>query len=491
MDRNESPTILTPLPGPEARKVLKKDSRYISQSYTRAYPLVVKKAAGVWVEDVDSNRFLDFTSGIAVNTTGHCHPRIIKAIRRQAEELIHMSGTDFYYRAQSDLAERLAKITPGPEEKKVFFGNSGAEAIEAALKLARYHTKRPRIIAFLGAFHGRTMGALSLTASKVIHERGFSPLVPGVTHVPYAYCYRCPAQSSYPGCGCGCVEWIREDLFKRSIPPEEVAAIFVEPIQGEGGYIVPPLEFHRKLFKLARDFGILFVVDEVQTGMGRTGKMLAIEHWDLVPDIVALAKGIASGMPLGAMVCQSKVMNWVPGSHASTFGGNPISCEAALTTLDLLEEGLIRNAALIGNYLLDQLKSLQRRFPLMGDIRGKGLMIGVEMVRDPVTKEKAIEERNRIIRACFEKGLLILGCGENVIRLIPPLVITRKEADTALTILEEVLKGTAIETSKSGQGVAGRTRREKSKRVASRKKNGQTLVSTPLRSRRSLDEWTD
>lgn len=434
------PTILTELPGPEAQKVLEKDRRFISQSYTRVYPLVVKKAQGVWVEDVDSNRFLDFTSGIAVCNTGHCHPQIVAAIQRQAEQLIHMSGTDFYYEAQSNLAGKLAEIMPGLKEKRVFFGNSGAEAIEAALKLARYHTKRSRIIAFLGAFHGRTMGALSLTASKVIHEKGFFPLVPGITHVPYAYCYRCPAHSAYPGCGCACVEWIREDLFKRSLPPEEVAAIFVEPIQGEGGYIVPPLEFHQKLFKLARDFGILFVVDEVQTGMGRTGKMLGIEHWDLVPDIVALAKGIASGMPLGAMVSQSEVMTWIPGSHASTFGGNPISCQAALATIELLQGGLIQNAASMGDYILGQLRELQKRFPLIGDIRGKGLMIGVELVKDPVTKEKAVEERNRIIQACFEKGLLILGCGENVFRLIPPLIITKKEADTALTILEEVFQ---------------------------------------------------
>jgi 4-aminobutyrate aminotransferase len=434
------PKIVTELPGPEAKKVLEKDNRFISQSYTRVYPLVVKKAEGVWVEDVDSNRFLDFTSGIAVCNTGHCHPKIVAAIQRQAEQLIHMSGTDFYYAAQSNLAEKLSMITPGSKEKRVFFGNSGAEAIEAALKLARYHTKRSRIIAFLGAFHGRTMGALSLTASKVIQEKGFFPLVPGITHVPYAYCYRCPAHSAYPGCGCACVDWIREDLFKRSLPPEEVAAIFVEPIQGEGGYIVPPLEFHQKLFALARDFGILFVVDEVQTGMGRTGKMFGIEHWGLVPDIIAIAKGIASGMPLGAMVSQSEVMTWIPGSHASTFGGNPLSCQAALTTIDLLQGSLIQNSSSLGEYILGQLKELQKRFPIMGDVRGKGLMIGVELVKDPVTKEKAIEERNRVIQACFEKGLLILGCGENVIRFIPPLIITKREADTALTILEEVLK---------------------------------------------------
>ncbi len=434
------PKIVTELPGPEAKRALGKDQKFISQSYTRVYPLVVKRAEGVWVEDVDSNRFLDFTSGIAVCNTGHSHPRVVAAIQHQAEQFIHMSGTDFYYEAQSNLAEKLAEIAPGLKEKRVFFGNSGAEAIEAALKLARYHTKRSRVIAFLGAFHGRTMGALSLTASKVIQEKGFFPLVPGITHVPYAYCYRCPAHSAYPGCGCACVEWIREDLFKRSLPPEEVAAIFVEPIQGEGGYIVPPPEFHQKLFALAKDFGILFVVDEVQTGMGRTGKMFGIEHWGLVPDIIAIAKGIASGMPLGAMVSQSEVMTWIPGSHASTFGGNPISCQAALTTIELLQEGLIRNAASLGEYILGQLRELQKRFPLIGDVRGKGLMIGVELVKDPVTKEKAIEEQNRVIHACFERGLLILGCGENVIRLIPPLIITKHDADTALTILEEVLQ---------------------------------------------------
>jgi 4-aminobutyrate aminotransferase len=435
------PSIITDLPGPEAKEVLKKDKKFVSQSYTRVYPLVVKKAKGVWVEDVDSNRFLDFTSGIAVCNTGHCHPRVVAAIHRQAEQLIHMSGSDFYYDAQSSLAAKLSEITPGPKEKRVFFGNSGAEAIEAALKLARYHTKRPRILAFLGAFHGRTMGALSLTASKVIHEKGFSPLVPGITHVPYAYCYRCPYHfHQYPSCSIACVEWIREDLFKRSIPPEEVAAIFVEPIQGEGGYIVPPPEFHQKLYELAKEFGILFVTDEVQSGMGRTGKMMAIEHWGVVPDIIALAKGIASGMPLGATVSQTEVMDWVPGSHASTFGGNPISCQAALATIELLKEGLIQNAARMGEYILGKLKEFQKRFRLIGDVRGKGLMIGIEMVKDPERKEKAIEERNKVIQACFKKGLLILGCGENVIRLSPPLIITEREADTALTILEEVFR---------------------------------------------------
>jgi 4-aminobutyrate aminotransferase len=350
-----------------------------------------------------------------------------------------MSGTDFYYEVQSSLAAKLAEITPGSKEKRVFFGNSGAEAIEASLKLARYHTKRSRILAFFGAFHGRTMGALSLTASKVVHEKGFSPLVPGITHIPYAYCYRCPYHLEYPGCEIACVEWIRQDLFKRSIPPEEVAAIFVEPIQGEGGYVVPPPEFHQRLYALAKEFGILFVVDEVQTGMGRTGRMTGIEHWGVTPDIIALAKGIASGMPLGAMVSQSQTMTWVPGSHASTFGGNPVSCQAALATIQLLEEGLIDNAAKMGEYIIKKLRDFQKRYLLIGDVRGKGLMIGVEFVKDRITKEKAIEERNKIIYACFEKGLLILGCGENAIRLIPPLIITKREIDIGLAILEEIL----------------------------------------------------
>ncbi len=434
------PVIKTALPGPEASKWIETDQNYISPSYTRVYPLVVQQARGLWVEDVDGNVFLDFTAGIAVCATGHCHPEVVQAIKEQADLLLHMSGTDFYTTPQTVLAKKLASLCPGEKEKKIYFGNSGAEAVEAAFKLARWHTRRELNIAFFGAFHGRTMGALSLTASKVIQEKGFFPLVPGITHVPYAYCYRCPAHSAYPGCGCACVDWIREDLFKRSLPPEEVAAIFVEPIQGEGGYIVPPPEFHHKLFALARDFGILFVVDEVQSGMGRTGKMFAIEHWGLVPDIVAIAKGIASGMPLGAMVSQTDVMTWIPGSHASTFGGNPISCQAALATIELLQGGLVQNAAALGEYVMGQLRELQKRFPLIGDVRGKGLMIGVELVKDPVTKVKAIEERNRVIQACFEKGLLILGCGENVIRLIPPLIITKQEADTALTILEEVLK---------------------------------------------------
>ncbi len=435
----EVPRIVTDLPGERAREVLVEDDRYISKSYTRGYPLVVKQAKGVRLEDEDGNLFLDFTSGIAVCNTGHCHPEVVQAIKDQADKLIHMSGTDFYYRPQADLAEKLAHITPGPPDKRVFFCNSGAESIEAALKLARYHTKRQRIIAFLGAFHGRTMGALSLTASKAVQEKGFAPLVPGVTHVPYGYCYRCPYNLTPDSCDTFCVKWIEEDLFKRVIPPEEVAAIFVEPIQGEGGYIIPPVDFHRKLRALCDRYGILYVADEVQTGMGRTGKMFALEHFGIEPDIITLAKGIASGMPLGAMVSKSTVMNWIPGSHASTFGGNPVSCAAALKTIELLKGGLVENARVMGAYLKSRLETLQERFELIGDVRGLGLMVGVELVRDRERKTKAIEERSTIIQKCFERGLLLLGCGENTIRMIPPLVVTRDEIDRALSIFEEVL----------------------------------------------------
>ncbi len=441
-----APSIRTALPGPNARKVLEKDNRFISQSYTRSYPLVIKRARGVWVEDVDSNLFLDFTSGIAVTNTGHCHPKVLQAIQKQSEEFLHMSGTDFYYEAQSDLAARLAEITPGPKEKRVFFGNSGAEAVEAALKLSRYHTKRARVLAFLGAFHGRTMGALSLTASKTVHERGFAPLVPGVSHVPYGYCYRCSYHLEYPACDLYCVDWIRDDLFQRSVPPEEVAAVFVEPIQGEGGYIVPPPGFHERLYELCHDFGILYVADEIQTGMGRTGKMFASEHFGVSPDILTVAKGIASGMPLGAMISREEIMDWVPGSHASTFGGNPVACRAALTTIELLEEGLIRNAAQVGEYFKAQVTEMQSRHRLIGDVRGLGLMLAIELVTDRDKRTKGIQERNDTIQGAFQKGLLVLGCGQNSIRLIPPLTVSRNEVDTALNILDEVL--TSVENRK-------------------------------------------
>jgi len=439
----KSPQIRTSLPGPLAKKLIKLDKSFVSPSYTRVYPLVVDKAKGLWVHDVDGNIFLDFTAGIAVNATGHCHPQVVKAIQMQAKQLLHMSGTDFYYTPQIILAEKLASLAPGRGTKRVYFGNSGAEAVEAAFKLARWHTKRELNIAFFGAFHGRTMGALSLTASKTIQKRHYNPLVPGITHIPYAYCYRCAYNLTYPKCGLYCVHWVEDTLFRTTVPAEEVAAIFVEPIQGEGGYIVPPPEFHRELNKIAKKYGILYVADEVQSGMGRTGKMFAMEHFRVVPDIIALAKGIASGLPLGAMIAPAKIMNWEAGSHASTFGGNPLSCRAAMVTIELLEKNLMKNAASQGERLLNGLRKLQKTFECMGDVRGKGLMVAVELVKDRETKAPATEWRSRIIKKTFEKGLLLLGCGENSIRFSPSLTVTSSEVDTCLSIFEESVKEVA------------------------------------------------
>lgn len=440
----KSPVIKTILPGPRARKLIEKDGTYVSPSYTRYYPLVVEKAKGLWVHDVDENVFLDFTAGIAVCATGHCHPRVIKAIKAQADLLLHMSGTDFYYRPQIVLAEKLARLAPGKGSKKVYFGNSGAEAVEAAFKLARWHTQRELNLAFYGAFHGRTMGALSLTASKTIQKKHYNPLVPGITHIPYAYCYRCPYNLTYPQCDLGCVKWVEDTLFRTSIPPEEVAAIIVEPIQGEGGYVIPPPEFHMELYKIAKKYGILYVVDEVQTGMGRTGKMFAMEHFGIDPDIIALAKGIASGMPLGALTARAEIMDWEAGSHASTFGGNPISCQAAMVTIELLEEGLMDNAVIQGKYLMAGLREFQQSYECMGDVRGKGLMVAVEFVKDRESKEPAREWRNEIIKKAFQKGLLLLGCGENSIRFCPALTVTVEEINECLSIFDEVVREVAI-----------------------------------------------
>jgi len=433
------PDIKTTLPGPNAAALIGVDRNHVSPSYTRIYPLVAEKAEGLWIHDPDGNTFLDFTAGIAVCATGHCHPHVVNAIKEQANKLLHMSGTDFYYTSQITLAEKLAHLTPGSGSNKVYFGNSGAEAVEAAFKLARWYTKRELNLAFFGAFHGRTMGALSLTASKTIQKKHYNPLIPGITHIPYAYCYRCPYHMSYPECGIECVRWVEDTLFRTTVPPEEVAAIFVEPIQGEGGYIVPPPEFHRELQKIAKKYEILYVADEVQSGMGRTGKMFAMEHFGVVPDIMALAKGIASGMPLGAMVARSDIMVWEAGSHASTFGGNPVSCSAALATIELLEAELMANAKIRGEYLMTELRELQKSMECMGDVRGMGLMVGVELVKDRDTKERASDWRNEIIQKAFQKGLLLLGCGENTIRFSPALTVTVEEIDACLSIFEESL----------------------------------------------------
>jgi 4-aminobutyrate aminotransferase len=436
----KTPEIRTPLPGPRAQHLIALDSTYVSPSYTRVYPLVAERGEGLWIQDVDGNRFLDFTAGIAVNATGHCHPKVVRAIKDQADRLLHMSGTDFYYTAQIALAEKLASLAPGEGTKRVYFGNSGAEAVEAAFKLARWHTKRELNIAFFGAFHGRTMGALSLTASKTVQKKHYNPLVPGITHIPYAYCYRCAYNLTYPQCHLYCVQWVEDTLFRTTVPAEEVAAIFVEPIQGEGGYIVPPPEFHKAFYAIAKKYGILYVTDEVQSGMGRTGKMFAIEHFGVAPDIMALAKGIASGMPLGAMVAPANIMDWEAGSHASTFGGNPLACQAAMATIELLEGSLMANAAAQGERLLGSLRDMQQRFECMGDVRGKGLMVGVELVKDRQSKAPAADWRGRIIQRAFEKGLLILGCGQNSIRFCPSLTVSAEEIDVGLSIFEECVK---------------------------------------------------
>jgi len=434
------PIIKTELPGPQARALIDMDNNYVSPSYTRSYPFVARKAKGLWMEDTDGNLFLDFTAGIAVCATGHCHPQVVAAIKKQADMLLHMSGTDFYYPSQIRLAEKLVSIAPGKKPKKVYFGNSGAEAVEAAFKLARWHTRRELNIAFFGAFHGRTMGALSLTASKAIQKKHYNPLVPGITHIPYAYCYRCPYHLSYPQCDVYCAYWIEDTLFRTTIPAEEVAAIIIEPIQGEGGYVSPPPEFHQTLYRIAQNYGILYIVDEVQSGMGRTGKMFAIEHFDVVPDMIALAKGIASGMPLGALIAMADIMDWEAGSHASTFGGNPVSCRAALATIDLLEKELIANANLQGHRLQAGLRQLQKEHECIGDVRGKGLMLGAELVKDRETKKPAAKLRNAIIAKSFEKGLLLLGCGANTVRFSPALTVSADEIDVCLSIFDDIIK---------------------------------------------------
>jgi 4-aminobutyrate aminotransferase len=433
------PNLLTALPGPKAREVIERDQAVLSPSYTRCYPLVMERGEGAIVEDVDGNRFLDFNAGIAVVAAGHAHPRVVRAVQEQAARFLHMSGTDFYYESMVELAEKLAALTPGNEPRRVYFGNSGAEAIEAAIKMARYHTGRDKFIAFFGGFHGRTMGALSLTGSKVVQRRGFHPTMP-VEHIPYAYCYRCPYGKHPSTCHVECVKEPLDRLFKTILPADEVAGIVVEPVQGEGGYLVPPAKFHEELRRIADQNRMLLIHDEVQSGMGRTGRMFASEHFGVTPDILTLAKGIASGMPLAATVARAEVMNWPPGAHASTFGGNPVSIAAALTTLELIEEELMDNAARMGAHIMSRLADWPRRFRYVGDVRGLGLMIGAEIVRDRETKERAPDLRDRLEFLAFERGLLILGCGPNSIRLCPPLVITKDQADFAIDTLEDCLR---------------------------------------------------
>ena len=437
--RSRLPKIKTALPGPNAKRIIADDDRLISPSYTRSYPLVVKRGRGAIIEDVDGNEFLDFSAGIAVTSTGHCHPEVVAAVQRQAGELIHMSGTDFYYESMTRLAERLSRVAPMAGPHKFYFGNSGTEAVECALKLARYHTKRQAVIAFYGAFHGRTMGSLSLTASKPQQRRRFAPLVPGVTHVPYPYTYRFGEGKTDREYGIACARLIEERLFKTTVPPEDVAAIFVEPIQGEGGYVVAPPEFLRELRRICDENGILLVADEVQSGAGRTGKWWSIEHAGVEPDIVCIAKGIASGMPLGITVSKAAVMDWVPGSHASTFGGNPVAIAAALATMDVIEREGMGNAANVGEKLKQRMSTWVQKHPMVGDVRGRGLMLAVEIVKDQKTKAPAAKERDQIVQLAFESGLLLLGCGETSIRLSPALIVSQEQGDYALDVLESAI----------------------------------------------------
>ncbi len=435
------PKLKTALPGPRARAAVEADGRLISPSYTRSYPLVAESGRGARIWDVDGNEFLDFAAGIAVASTGHCHPEVVSAIQKQAGKLIHISGTDFYNEPLTQLAENLSAVAPMRGPHRVFYGNSGAEAIECALKLARYHTGRQHIIAFLGAFHGRTMGALSLTASKPQQKRRFAPLVPGVTHVPYPYAYRgCSGgPQEAEAFSLGCARYIEEKLFKTILPPDEVAAIFVEPIQGEGGYVVAPDNFLRELRGICDRHGILLVADEVQSGAGRTGKWWAIEHSGVEPDIVCMAKGIASLMPQGVCMSRAEIMDLAPGSQAYTLRGNPDSIAAALATMDLLKREGIANAGRVGAKMMERLNGWKGTHPSVGDVRGRGLMIGVELVKDKQTREPNPKLRNRVETLAFERGLMVLGCGENSVRLCPPLILTEEEATVGLDILEDAL----------------------------------------------------
>ena len=434
------PRLITALPGPNAKRVVERDAAIMSPSYTRDYPFVVKRGQGAIAEDVDGNAFLDFAAGIAVCSTGHCHPHVVAAIQKQAAELIHMSGTDFYYESMPILAERLAATVPGSEAKKVFFTNSGTEAVEGAMKLARYATKRDKMIAFYGCFHGRSMGALSLTASKSTQRKNFGALLSGIEHIPYPYAYRCAHGHTAETCGAEILEQLEGQIFKRLFDPEDVAGIIIEPIQGEGGYVPAPKFFLQELQRICRQHGILLIADEVQSGMGRTGKWWAGEFAGIEPDILCSAKGIASGMPLGAIIASESVMRWKPGAHGTTFGGNPVCIAAAMATMDLIENEYRENAAKMGDYMFARMADWTRKFKIVGDVRGRGLMIGIELVRDQRTKEKAADLRNMVVDGAFHKGLLVLGAGENTVRLSPPLLIDETQADFALRTLEDCLR---------------------------------------------------
>jgi 4-aminobutyrate aminotransferase len=433
------PRIVVPPPGPRARAVVERDERWTSTCYIKEYPLVVARGQGVMVEDVDGNRFLDFMAGIAVSSTGYGHPAVVAAVKDAADRFLHICGSDFYYEGMAALCERLARIAPGTSKKRVFLTNSGTEAVEGAIKLARYATRRTAIIAFRGAFHGRTTGAVSLTSSKARQHAGFGPLLPDVHHIPYAYRYRCQWCADQPACNRGCLDALEQDLFVRHLDPRDVAAIFVEPIQGEGGYVVPPPGWLGDLRAICDRHGILLVADEVQCGVGRTGKMWACDHEAVEPDILLTAKGLGSGMPIGALIAKESVTTWESGSHGSTFGGNPVCCAAALATLDLIEGGLMANAVVMGERLLAGVRRLAERHACIGDVRGVGLMVGVEFVKDRATREPAPALVERLVQGAFRRGLLLLGAGRSTLRLAPPLVVGPEDVDTALAMIDALL----------------------------------------------------
>jgi len=431
------PMIKTRLPGPKSKKLIDFDKSYVSPSYTRVHPVVLDHADGPFFWDVDGNCFIDFHAGIAVCSTGNCHPKVVAAIQRQAARAIHISTADFYHDMVGALAKRLSDLAPIPGKCRTFFTNSGTETVECALKLARYKTRRPRFIAFIGGFHGRSMGALSLTCSKDTQRKHFSPMLSDVTHIPYPYMYRDRFNTPPPkNSAREYLRFLEEEILGRVAPAEDVAAVVVEPVQGEGGYVVPPDDFFPGLAQLCKKHGILLIVDEIQSGMGRTGKMFAIEHWGVKPDMILVAKALASGVPLGACIASEKLMDWPPGAHSTTFGGNPIGCAAALATLDLLENGLVDNAARQGAFILRELKKMQKRHWSIGNVRGLGLMIGIEFVYDKKSRERAPKIAKQVNLEAFHRGLMILNCGPNSIRFAPPLVVDRKVCQKALEIFD-------------------------------------------------------
>ena len=439
MTTRDYPRIVTPPPGPKARVIVEKQNTWASTSYPKEYPLAIARGERAVVEDVDGNRYLDFMAGIAVASTGYGHPKVVKAVQDAAGKFLHICGSDFYYESFANLCERLAKLAPGSSKKRVFLSNSGTEAVEGAIKLARHSTGRPAIIGFLGAFHGRSYGGLSLTASKSVQRSGFAPFLPEIHHVPYGYRYRCEYCRGEDACTMRCVSWIEQELFTKKVPPDSVAAIFVEPIQGEGGYVVPPAGYLQALRELCDRHGILLVADEVQSGIGRSGKMFACEYEGIEPDILLSAKGLGSGMPIGAIIAKESVMKWKPGAHGTTFGGNPVCCAAALATLDIVEQELLPNVNKMGERLIAGARRLAEKHGTIGDVRGRGLMVGVEFVKSRETREPAPEIPHDLVERAFKKGLLLLGCGKSSLRLAPPLVVDEYDVDTALRIIDECL----------------------------------------------------